>query len=175
MAKSKAPREILREFLRSGSVPSVVDSQVESLSMVAREQGLCGILHEALEAAGRPWPVLLHEALATERRFRLVSGVRQLELAGRVQSVLAARGLQALPLKGAALAEELYDSEGDRPMADVDLLAPGRWRDALDLLELEGFRVLARADHAWALVDPITGFIVELHHSVTSCPGLFPV
>ena len=175
MAKSKAAREILRDFLLTGRLAPVAEPEVGSLRAVAREQGLAGVLHAALEAAGRPWPSSLHAALADERRSHLVRGVRQLELAGRVQSVLEGLGIGTLPLKGAALAEDLYEGEGDRPMADVDLLAPARWREALDLLELEGFGVLARGDHAWALGDPLTGFVVELHHSVTSCPGLFPV
>src|SRR4029450_5847578 len=38
-----------------------------------------------------------------------------------------------------------------------------------------GFSVLARADHAWAFLDPLSGSVLELHHSVTSCPGLFPL
>jgi len=175
MAKSKAAREVLRDFLVTGSLLPVAEPEAESLRAAAREQGLSGVLHAALEAAGRPWPPDLHAALAKERRARLVRGVRQLELAGRVQLMLAARGHRTLPLKGAALAEDLYEGEGERPMADVDLLAPTGWREAVDLLQREGFTVLARADHAWALADSVSGVVLELHHSVTSCPGLFPV
>jgi hypothetical protein len=173
MAESKAALTALRDFLVSGSPPDVAEADVEPLLAEALQQGLVGLLHAALTAGGDRGPARLRAALAAKRRSLLVRGVRQLELAGRVQSMLAEEGLQTLPLKGAALAEELYEGEGDRPMSDVDLLAAQRWSDARDFLELEGFSVVARADHAWALSDPRSGNVLELHHSVTSCPGLF--
>jgi hypothetical protein len=153
-----------------------MDVEVDALLAEASQQGLAGVLHAAWSAEG-DWsgPARLRSALAEMRRSLLVRGVRQLELAARVQSMLAEQGIPALPLKGAALAEQLYEGEGDRPMADVDLLAPERWGDARDFLELQGFSVLARADHAWAFLDPLSGSVLELHHSVTSCPGLFPL
>src|SRR5207342_3313102 len=38
-----------------------------------------------------------------------------------------------------------------------------------------GFAEVARGDHAWAFRDPSGHGIVELHRSVTSAPGLFPL
>ncbi len=175
MAKSKAAREVLRDFLVTGSSPRVPEGAAASLLVAAEEQGLTGLLHAAMESERNAAPSSLQAALAKRRRALLVRGVRQLELAARVQLVLAARGIHALPLKGAALCEDLYEGEGDRPMADVDLLALDGWRDAADFLQLEGFVVVARADHAWAFTDPVSGAVLELHHSVTSCPGLFPL
>src|SRR5262245_25709145 len=175
MAKSKGPLALLRDFLVTASVPRVAEEDVPALVSAALEQGLAGVLHGALTAKGEGAPVSLRSSLAKSRRSLLVRGVRQMELASRVQSVLAEQGIDALPLKGAALGEDLYEGEGDRPMADVDLLAAERWRDARDLLERQGFEVLARAGHAWAFADPVSGSVLELHHSVTSCPGLFPV
>src|SRR5262249_28633916 len=29
--------------------------------------------------------------------------------------------------------------------------------------------------HAWSFADPVSGGVLELHHSATSCPGLYPV
>jgi hypothetical protein len=175
MAKSKGPLTLLRDFLVTGVVPRVAEEDVPALVSGALEQGLAGVLHGALTASDEAAPASLRSSLAKSRRSLLVRGVRQMELASRVQSVLAAQGIQALPLKGAALGEDLYEGEGDRPMADVDVLAAERWRDARDLLERQGFEVLARAGHAWAFADPVSGGVLELHHSVTSCPGLFPV
>lgn len=175
MGESKAPITLLRHLVITGLVPPTPAAGPEEIAAAAAEQGLAGVLHAALESGGRPWPPAVHAKLAGVRRATLVRGVRQLELAGRVQLMLEALGIPTLPLKGAALAEDLYEGEGDRPMADVDLLALLEWRQGIDLLQREGFTVLARADHAWALADPHTGFIVELHHGVTSCPDLFPV
>jgi Uncharacterised nucleotidyltransferase len=175
MAKSKVPLALLRDFLVTGVVPRVADEDVPAFVSEASKQRLAGVLHEALTAKGEWGPASFRSALAKRRRSLLVRGVRQLELAARVQLVLSEQGIHALPLKGAALGEDLYEGEGDRPMADVDLLAAGRWRDARDFLERQGFAVLARADHAWAFADPVSGGVLELHHSITSCPGLFPL
>jgi Uncharacterised nucleotidyltransferase len=175
MAKSKAPLALLRDFLVTGRAPRVAETDVPTVLSEAKEQGLVGVLHAALVAAEDAGPATLRSALAKDRRLLLVRGVRQLELAARVQSMLAEQAIHALPLKGAALSEELYEGEGDRPSADVDLLATERWLDARDYLQMQGFSVLARADHAWAFADPMSGGTLELHHSVTSCPGLFPL
>jgi Uncharacterised nucleotidyltransferase len=173
MPKSKGPRAALRDFVATGRPPHAGEDDVDPLLAESAAQGLVGVLHAALTAEERRGPDRLRAALAAERRRLLARGVRQLELAARAQSMLAEQGIPALPLKGAALAEQLYEGEGDRPMADVDLLATERWGDARDFLQLQGFSVLARADHAWALADPVSGSVLELHHSVTSCPGLY--
>jgi hypothetical protein len=114
-------------------------------------------------------------ALAADRRGALVRTLGQIALAARAVDLLGARGIRALPLKGAVLAETVYDHESDRPMSDVDVLALERWPEAVGALRASGFREIARADHAWAFTDPASGGIVELHRSVTSCPGLFPL
>src|SRR5262249_55596738 len=64
-------------------------------------------------------------------------------------------------------------SPAARPMADVDALAIDDWRAAVRALGAAGFAVAEQADHAWSFVDPATGGLVELHRSVTSCPGVF--
>jgi hypothetical protein len=102
-------------------------------------------------------------------------GVRQLDTASRVQDLLGARGVRCLPLKGAALAERLYDSVAHRPMADVDLLVLDEWPLAVALLEKAGFAEQGQADHARAFLDPASGTVVELHRGVTSCARLFPL
>ena len=108
-------------------------------------------------------------------RLLLVRGVRQLDLARRVTDLLAAASLRSLPLKGIALAERLYASVAERPMADVDLLVLDRPEAALERLTREGFQVVDRAEHAIALREPGSGGIVELHRALTSCGALFPL
>src|SRR4029079_19671773 len=77
--------------------------------------------------------------------------------------------------KGAALAESLYASPAERPMADVDVLALDDWPSSVRALEDAGFACAERADHAWSFVDPMTRGLVELHRTVTSCGGVFPL
>jgi hypothetical protein len=115
------------------------------------------------------------DALRETHHRALVRGVRQLDAAARVAALLRDRGLRSLPLKGAALVERLYDSVADRPMADVDILALDDWPASVRVLRDAGFRDADPADHARSFEDPVSGTVVELHHSVTSCPGLFTV
>jgi len=101
--------------------------------------------------------------------------VRQLDAAGRIQNLLATRGLRCLPLKGAALVERLYDSVAHRPMGDIDLLVLDDWPTAVALIEAAGFVERGRADHAWTFREAKSGVTVELHHGVTSCARVFPL
>src|SRR5262249_53774089 len=119
------------------------------------------------------WGPMAWERLTSEHRRLLARGVGQLDLMSRVESLLQASDQRVLPLKGAALSEALYASPAARPMADVDALAIDDSRAAVRALGAAGFAVAEQADHAWSFVDPATGGLVELHRSVTSCPGVF--
>jgi hypothetical protein len=95
-------------------------------------------------------------------------------MAARVERLLAGHGLRSLPLKGAAVAEWLYESVADRPMADVDLLALDDGPGAQRLLVGEGFHEVGRSDHAVAFLDPIWGGVLELHHLSLPARAFFP-
>lgn len=168
-------RDALRRWLVSGALP-VPGDEAEAALLVeaAREQRLVALLHAGIEATGGiAWPRVVRDRLADEHRRLLVRGVGQLDLAARVDALLAAQGLRTLPLKGAALAESLYASPAERPMADVDTLALDDWPASVRALEAAGFECAERADHAWSFVDPVTRSMVELHRSVTSCGEVF--
>ena len=169
------PRALLREWLVSGVTPLPAGAAGSGeLLAEARRQGLVGLLaSEPAFLDGQPREA--REAWREDARRLLVRGVVQLDLAGRVLRRLEAAGLRALPLKGAAVAESLYDSVGERPMSDLDVLALDDAQPAERLLAEEGLSVAERADHAVALRHAKTGAVVELHRSVTSCPGLYPV
>lgn len=176
MPESNGSRRSLSRWLSTGQPPLPQgDAEALGLAAAACEQGLAALLDSTLVSAGLPWPETARERLRAAHRAALARGVRQLELAARVLDILAQRRLRALPLKGAAVAERLYHSVAERPMADVDLLALDDWAGAVRALEGEGFRLLERADHAWSFRDPVSEGILELHRSVTSCPGLFPI
>jgi hypothetical protein len=168
---SKPEAAALRDWILTGRAPEVTPA----VAAAAVEQGLAGLLLAGLG----PRPGLVGsgelDRLRDAMRGSLARGLRLVHLAGRAQSLLAARGLRSLPLKGAALAESLYDSVGFRPMLDADLLALDAWPDAVEALLVEGYRAAVGSDHATAFVCPVSGGILELHRSVTSCPGLFPV
>lgn len=179
MLQSKDALACLREIVLRGAVPALPVASPEDaapgIAAAARDQGLAGLLHHILESADAPWPRAVRDALALDRRQALVRGVRQLALAARVLDRLDRAGLRALPLKGAALLETLYDSEGDRTMSDVDLLVLDDWPLARRLLHADGFTECELADHVAVLREPGSGAVLELHHSVTSSPGIFPL
>jgi hypothetical protein len=173
MAESKA-RGFLRELAASGSLPPLpAGLDLPALAASAREQGMGGLLLAAVERGRPAWAEPLVEPLGAERRLRLVRTLAQIGLAARALGILEARGVRALPLKGAVLAETVYDVESDRPMSDVDVLALERFKEAAQALRDAGFADVTRGDHAWVFRDPDGSGIVELHRSVVSAPGLF--
>lgn len=173
-------RERLRTWLVSGLPLAPADAEdAQAIAAGAQEQRLTALLHTAVSAAAEsgssPWPRAVLDAMAAEHRRLLVRGVGQLDLMARAAAVLAGRGLRALPLKGAAVAESLYLSVAERPMGDVDALALDDWDASVRALEEAGFACAERADHASSFVDPMTRGLLELHRSVTSCPGVYPL
>ncbi len=166
----------LRHWLVSGALPNPAQTRdAAAVADAARDQGLSGLLDAALHGCGEEWPHSVRKELRERQRALFVRGAQALELMTRVQSLLELHGLRVLPLKGAAMAETHYDCIADRPMGDVDALALDDWAETVDSLVRAGFREVERADHAFAFADPITGGLLELHHSVVSCPGFFPL
>jgi hypothetical protein len=171
-----ALRELLRRWLAAGDPPSPSDKSVGRLLVdVAGEQGVTGLLYQATCDPRLQWSSVARAALRQAEQDSFATGVRQLDTARRVQDLLGARGIRCLPLKGAALAERLYDSVSHRPMADVDLLVFDEWPRAVELLEETGFAGQRQADHAREFLDPVLGTVVELHRGVTSCVAFFPL
>ena len=173
----RAPRALLGRWLFTGELPAAPDAELASVLVeAAREQGLAGLLHDAIREQWVCWPDFTRAALRDADQEAFAFGLRQLDTASRVQDLLGERGVRCLPLKGSAVAERLYDSVAHRPMADIDLLVLGEWPRAVTLLEKAGFIELGEeADHARAFLDPTSGTVVELHRGVTSCARLFPL
>ncbi len=174
MANDARARAAVRGWLLSGRPPEVPGLPAPDLVAAAAEQGLSGLLAASAVRAGLPLPDDLAEALRRARLGALASAERHLDVARQARELLAGEGLRSLPLKGAALAGWLYDEPGERPMGDVDLLALDDWDRSRQALERAGFVEQERADHARSYLAPDSGVMLELHHSVTSCPGLFP-
>jgi hypothetical protein len=175
VVESKA-RGVLRGLACTGALRALPeDLPASDLAQAARDQGLGGLLLASIERDRPAWAAPLLESLAARRRADLVRTLGQIGLAARVLGLLEERGIRALPLKGALLAEAVYGVESDRPMSDVDVLALERWPEGKEALREKGFVEVARGDHAWAFRDPGGSGIVELHRSVVSAPGLFPL
>ncbi len=100
-----------------------------------------------------------------------------MDLAVRFNLAAQAQGLRLLALKGISVAEELYGGMEHRPMADVDLLVvdTSRFEAAGEVARAMGLAETASSDHALVFTEPASGVVLELHISLTSCPGLFSV
>ena len=175
-ASGAALRALLGRWLVTAELPPAPDEGRASLLVeTAREQGLAGLLHQAICEQRAQWPHAAQMALRQAEENAFTLGVGQLDTASRVQELLGAQGIRCLPLKGAALAERLYDSVAHRPMGDVDLLVLDDWSRAVRLLEEAGFAQQGAADHARVFLDPSLRTSLELHRGVTSCAALFPL
>lgn len=166
--------DVLRTFLRTGAVPRPADAaERDALLLAARQQGVAGLLHEAAVRSERPDAALV-DALRPIHQAWLARGLQQLELLARTRALLRRAGVASVALKGGAVAERLYDTVGERPMSDVDLLARGSWPAAVAALAAAGYLEDDRADHAWSYRLPGAPGRVELHRHLTSCGALFP-
>lgn len=173
MVESKAT-SLLRGLVAGLPAASEATTLPELFEEACRQRAV-SVLLPALDRDELAWARPLASALVAEQRRGLVRTLALCELAARVASLLAARGLRALPLKGVVIAETVCEVESERSMSDADLLVLDDWRAAVSALREAGFVELARADHAWAFRDPLSAQVLELHRSVTSAPGLFPL
>ena len=165
----------LIDWVKSGRPPRPgSEAAARALVEEATRQRVAPLLYAAVTRDTDGWPAAAVLGLRERYHSAFVHGARQLDLAARLMRAFERAGLRVLPMKGVALAESAYDSVAERPMGDVDLLALDDWTESVRLLEEAGLVEGERADHAWSFHDP-HGQVVELHHSVTSCPGFYPV
>lgn len=132
-------------------------AQIDALQLVPES------LQATLKEAAEVWAA---------RELGVVSESRQLI------GLLQAHGIQALPLKGAALMlGNYYPQAGLRPALDIDLIVPPEELNAADqVLELYGYkhlpgrrslrprqRLANELNHLWPRRSP-GGIVIELHH-----------
>ncbi len=113
-ADDRAAADLLLAWAEPDALPAVVEA--------ARRTGLTPALYSRL----RPHADLVPAGLLAplEQAYWQTAAVNALRFheLGRVLGALAGAGMPVLALKGAALAESLYDNVALRPMSDVDLL-----------------------------------------------------
>ena len=118
------------------------------------------------------------EHAARDQAFWLAArGARQADLAARFIAAAQERRLRLLALKGVAIADELWGGAASRPMADVDLLVidTARFAEVAELARSLGLVEIDASDHALVFREPETRAVLELHISLTACPGLFTI
>jgi len=115
---------------------------------------------------------------ARPHAFWLASrGAQQMDLADRFSRAARSREVRVLALKGISIVEELYGGAESRPMADIDLLVvdTGRFELAAEIARSLGLMETGASDHALVFKETGSGVVLELHASLTACPGLFTV
>jgi hypothetical protein len=166
----------LEAFVRDGEPPPPASPEAaRALVLEAQAQGLAALLDQALARQRGDWPAEPLALLRQAHRAAAFRGERQQELLRRARALLADAGVRSQPMKGAALVGCAYDVPAERPMDDVDLLALEDFPGAVAALRRAGFVPLEQADHATALRDPASGFALELHRGLASCPEMFPL
>jgi hypothetical protein len=141
---------------------------------LARSQGVGSLLRAAIQGSDRAVPAQIQEELdqlyfATARD----NALRFQELS-EILAVFREAGIAVLLLKGAALAENVYDNVALRPMGDLDLLIAfqdvprcgailtARNYAATEAEVAPGTQLAYRGQQAFACHEPFP-FIIELH------------
>ena len=144
-------RRWLLDVLRARSAPVAPPPDWPAVTALAEAEGLAPALAYALRSCG--WREVPGDARTRlERSFagataRHVLMTRDLAL---VLHELAAAGVEAMPLKGAVLAETVYPHPATRTFTDLDLLVrPGMLEPADAVLRRLGWR-RTEGDHPWA-------------------------
>jgi hypothetical protein len=96
----------------------------EALAADVERHGLAPIFFAFTQRRAGDLPTALAQRLASAHRQNKVRGIVLLDEADKLMRALEERGVPCIPLKGAALAEDLYRDPTLRPMTDVDLLVP---------------------------------------------------
>jgi hypothetical protein len=162
-------REPLRALLRGGVAAWPRDYDRDAFAAACEEHGIAPLVYARLAL-----PELREQAL----RAAVTEPLRLADL----QAVLAAldsAGVDALVLKGTALAHDLYASAELRPRADVDLLA-GDFDGAAEVLRGLGFESYANSGDELALRQQSFGrvdafermHLYDLHREIAN-PAVF--
>jgi len=100
-------------------------------------------------------------------RRRAATSLAASALVADVAGKLAGSGISVMPVKGALLQHWLYDDPTERPLTDVDLLVLRHDLErAVDLLESEGYRSLARPGFGPVVLQSPFVLALDLHPSL---------
>ena len=143
-----APTSELVDIARlaiAGRADAVTDALASSpdpiaLAVAAELHGLAPIFHVFSRARANELPPELAQRLSASYRQNKARAIILLSEAARIAPEFEKRGIPCIPLKGAALAEDLYGDPAMRPMHDVDLLVPqNALSDAREIMIAAGY------------------------------------
>jgi hypothetical protein len=148
-----------------------------------------GLLHRALTEAGVQAPERVRLELAQSAAAIGTQSLLQSAESARLRRLLSERGIEAVFLKGVALAALAYGMLGAKQAWDIDLLVgPEEAGSAADVLGQAGYRrsipgseVPDELFHHWMTISKESlwiheksGMVVELHTALVDNPSLLP-
>jgi hypothetical protein len=158
---------LLIRCLRSLPLVVLPDTDWLALLRMAEENGVLALVHQSLLEMGTEMPEFF---IATARKSRGSAERLATELEALLQS-FAEGGIDVLPLKGPALAQELYGNAIVRTCKDLDLLVRRNDYSRAEALLLDmGFTGGVTNDSERRFFRH--GILVELHFDITS-PNIF--
>ena len=160
---------------RGASVQQFEDNDWECLLKRAAEFGVSAFLYERLYT-NTAVPRQVRDDLRSSYLTRVAASTALFHELGQVLSLLRSSGVEVVALKGAHLAEAVYENSVLRPMADVDLLVRREHlRQAWEALLAAGFvperhvpnDIENLAHHHLAPLSG-NGIVIELHSRLTA-------
>lgn len=163
-------------------LPASGEPDPDRVAGIARRHQVSGRVLTRLQQAGRPIATRLIRRVERDRQ----AGLRQLAAALALRDAFAAKGIDALFLKGLPLSQRAFGSPLARWAADIDVLVPAdQVRAAWLALEQLGYtrevpaaelsparlRLFQRISKDSLHRDPAAGVIVELHWRLTDHQG----
>jgi hypothetical protein len=140
---TRAVDDLLAAALKGDAAPWLAAGAAASLDVVlarVRYHGIAPLLQERPDAMA-DWPQAVRRAVRDLAVQAAMWELSHQQMLVRLLDGLAAHGIQALLLKGTALAYGLYDNPACRVRADSDLLvAPADLAACRAVLEAQGFR-----------------------------------
>jgi len=145
-------RTWLRQAILAGAPPHTApaapdppDAAWETILLIARQEGMAGLLFCALRNRGRLGALPPDTRRAFEAAYYQTLAATTLAVAEgvRVQQAWSDSGIASVAMKGVALAATIYPDAGRRPLGDLDLLvAPNDFAAAERALAKLGYAIL---------------------------------
>ena len=161
------------EVTKVEQLAHVSAGQWRMVADLAQQHGVAVLLYHNLKPLGLALPNEVAEELKQNYRQNALRNFRLYQRLGELLRLLQAKSIAVLVLKGAYLAEAVYDNIGLRTMGDVDLLV--KKEDLLrveeELLALgcmpeEYSRVITQDDHHFPYKLPGDNLPVEVHWAI---------
>lgn len=168
--QNESAREILLALLRGERIANLPLDTWQLVVKLAMRHGVSELLYHQLTSLE---DTLASDRLQTLRKNYLMNAARNSFFYHELANVLASfhrQHIQVIVLKGAFLAEQIYENIATRPMNDIDLLVLENNLMKVDALLMElgyhrQFISLERSDeeHALPYHNAQSGLVIEIH------------